>query len=208
MESRGRGALAWTVAFLLLIAISGCGAGQRQRAVARAALPASYVPLPFGRGVAFRPPSLGAAAARGRPIAGMVCGGDAVARYGVHLELFDRRRVVSIPAGIGVAPPRVRSGAYVRGGRCSYPLRTVESTGVIEVAAGSVCRLGDFFAVWGQPLARGRVLSFRGPLAAFVDGRAWRGDPRAIPLTRHAQIVIEVAGAVVPHSVYRFAGGL
>jgi hypothetical protein len=58
--------------------------------------------------------------------------------------------------------------------------------------------LGQFFAIWGQPL-RGR---------AYVNGRRHRGDPRAIRLTKHAQIVIEVGGYVRPHASYRFPPGL
>ena len=51
-------------------------------------------------------------------------------RFRVHLELFARGLVLLVPAGIGVAPPVERDGAYVLGGRCLYPLRTREPTGV------------------------------------------------------------------------------
>jgi hypothetical protein len=132
-------------------------------------------------------------------IYGLRCTRHDTARFGVHLELFAQRRVVLIPPGIGIAPPRTRSGAYVRGGRCSYPLRTREPTGVIEVRVRPrAMTLGQFFAVWGQPL-RGR---------AYVNGRLWRRDPRAIPLTRHAQIVLEVGGHITPHATYRFPSDL
>jgi hypothetical protein len=43
---------------------------------------------------------------------------------------------------------------------------------------------------------------------AFVDGRRCRGDLRTIPMTMHAQIVLEVDGYVPPHPRYLFAGGL
>ena len=113
--------------------------------------------------------------------------------------------MVLVAPGIGIAPPRSRHGAYVRGGRCSYAVRTREPTGVIEVAAGGRRKtLGDVFAVWGQPLGRKRMAGFRGQVSAFVGGRRFRGDPRAIPLTRHAQIVLEVGGYVRPHPTYRF----
>jgi len=39
---------------------------------------------------------------------------------------------------------------------------------------------------------------------AFVGGRRWRGDPRAIPLARHAQIVLEIDGYVPPHASFLF----
>jgi hypothetical protein len=127
----------------------------------------------------------------------------------VHVELFAARRVVLVAPGIGIAPPRTRDGAYVRGGRCTYPLRTREPTGVVEVEAGGrTKRLGDLFAVWGQPLSRKRMAGFKGPVRAYVGGRRWRRDPRTIALTRHAQIVLEVGGYVAPHAVYRFPPGL
>jgi hypothetical protein len=125
-----------------------------------------------------------------------------------HLEIFARRRVVAIPSGIGVAPPLRREGAYVRGGRCVYPVRTREPTGLLELDAGGPIHLGDLFAIWGQPLSTTRLAGFTAPsghrVSAFVAGRPWRGDPRAIPLTRHAVVVLEVGGFVAPHRSYRF----
>jgi hypothetical protein len=114
-----------------------------------------------------------------------------------------------VAPGIGVAPPRTREGAYVRAGRCSYPVRTREPTGVVEVAAGGRgYTLGDLFALWGQPLGPDRLGAFRGPVEAYVDGRRRGGDPRRIALTRHAQIVLEVGGHVPPHATYHFPPGL
>jgi hypothetical protein len=180
---------------VLAFAVAGCGSPSTKEAGAPLARTAPGV----GVGAKFRPPSLWRRAARGLPIDGLHCRSIDTPRYGVHLELFAARHVVLIPPGIGIAPPRERSGAYVRGGRCSYPLRTREPTGVIEVA-GSGATLGDFLAVWGQPLAS--------HVRAYVNGRRFRGNPRAIRLTRHAQIVLEVGGYVPPHARYRFPPGL
>src|SRR3954469_17104081 len=92
-----------------------------------------------------RPPSLGPRAARAQPTAGLRCESATARRSGIHLELFAERRVVLVPPGVGIAPPRRSTGAYVRGGRCSYPLRTREPTGVVEVrASGRPTTLGDF----------------------------------------------------------------
>jgi hypothetical protein len=68
--------------------------------------------------------------------------------------------------------------------------------------------LGVLFAVWGQRLAARRLLSFRGRVLGFVDGRRWRGPLAEIPLRRHAEIVLEVDGEVTPHPSYDFAPGL
>jgi hypothetical protein len=162
----------------------------------------------MGRGAAYRPPPYGAAAARGAPIDGLACAQRPRERSGAHLEVFAHRHVVLIPAGIGVAPPQRREGARVLGGRCWYELATADPTGLIEIGRGRRLTLGAFFDVWGQPLSRRRLLSFRLPVYAFVDGRRRRGDPRRISLARHRQIVLEVGGYVPPHRVYRYPPGL
>jgi hypothetical protein len=203
-----------TVAALAALA-SGCGGGDRTTApIGSTALPPhdpTAIPLSVGPGARYRPRSLSRTAAAGRPIEGLRCARRGRVRFGVHVELFANRRVVIVPAGIGIAPPRREAGAYVKGGRCSYPLRTREPTGVVEIEGGRRLTLGDLFAVWGQPLSRRRVASFGadgGAVEAYVGGRPWRGDPRAIPLRRHAQIVLEVGGHVPPHARYRFPSGL
>jgi hypothetical protein len=199
----------------IAIAVGGCGSSREGAAPGSAPPPAATGPLPpqapsIGRGPRFRPPSLGARAARAEPIGAMRCttGEPGSRRFGAHLELFAARRVVLVAPGIGVAPPRRRSGAYVRGGRCSYPVRTREPTGVIEVAHGTRATLGDLFDVWGQPLSRTRMAGFTGRVRAYVGGRRVTADPRSIPLRPHAQIVLEVGGYVKPHRSYHFPPGL
>jgi hypothetical protein len=206
--TRSRQAAAIATAATLGTLLVGCGSPDRQPSVHTIALPRSYIPLPVGRGPRFRPPPRNPAIAPAGRIGPMSCAGEWSGRYGVHLELFAHRRVVTIPAGIGIAPPVSRSGARVLGGRCSYALRTREPTGVFEVAPGRRWTLRDLFAVWGKHLAPGRLLSFRGRLRAFVDGHLRRGDPRTIELRRHVRIALEITGAVPPHSSYRFPNGL
>jgi hypothetical protein len=168
---------------------------------------------PPGSGPAYRPGPYGTLVAAARPLGRMVCGGAGARRYGVHVELFAAGHVVVVPAGIGLAPPQRRASPVVLSGRCSYPLRTVEPTGVIEVASGvSPPTLGDLFALWGQPLDAHRLTGFRAPrgstVSAYVDGRRWSGSPRGIPLRRHAVVVLELDSHVAPHPSYAFAPGL
>jgi hypothetical protein len=201
----------------LALLLAGCdgraggGAASTARAGERSGpLPADYQPIRAGRGAGYRLAALSTASAAGRPLAGLRCSGRHPPAYGIHLELYARRLVVPVPAGIGIAAPQRREGAYVRGGACGYPLRTVEPTGVVIVdrAAGPGPRLGTLFRIWGVPLSPTRLAGFRGPVRAFVGGRRWREGPASIPLRRHAEIVLEVGGAVVPHPAYRFAPGL
>jgi hypothetical protein len=60
----------------------------------------------------------------------------------------------------------------------------------------------------GHALSPRRIAGFRGRVLAFVGGKRWRGDPREILLTRHAQIVLEGGGYVPPHPPYLFPPGL
>ena len=192
---------------LAVAALLGCGGGGGGGDHPPRPLPRSAPSL--GPTRHHRPPSLGARAARGATIGGLRCAPVNRPRQGVHLELFAGRRVVLIPAGIGIAPPRARRGAAVEGGRCSYPIRTREPTGVLEVDTGGRTKtLGQLFAIWGQPLSPTRMAGFNGRPRAYVNGRRRQHDPRAIPLRRHAQIVLEVGGYVPPHRTYLFPPGL
>ncbi len=125
-----------------------------------------------------------------------------------HVEVFAAGHVVVIPAGIGFAPPLARRGAYVRGGRCAYRMRTVEPTGLVLTEAGRPTTLGRLFDLWGQPLSRQRVAGFSAPkrsgVSVYINGRRWPRDPSAAPLAPGAQITIEVGPYVPPHRSYSF----
>jgi hypothetical protein len=131
---------------------------------------------------------------------------------GAHVELFARGRVVIVPAGIGVAAPFARDGAFVRPRGCTYPLRTLDPTGVVEIDRRDRLTLRDLFHVWGEPLSRTRLAGFRTavtrPVRAYVAGRRWRGAIGAIPLRRHAEIVLELGRYIRPHRVFLFRPGL
>jgi hypothetical protein len=165
--------------FFCAAAAVGCGAaGEHEPAP---------IPTPIGRGPEFVPPRVGT----GPPPASACTPGALPGRIRVHLELFAHRRVVVIPARIGV-----RSS-------CRYPLRTLTPTGVVELDRGGAT-LGDFFAVWRMPVSRRRLLTFRGDVTAYVGGKRWDSDVRAIPLFDRAQIVLEVGGYIRPHRFYLF----
>lgn len=173
-------------------------------------LPPDVKPWPIGVGPGYRLPAAPPAVLAGHPIGDLRCEIGRERRFGVHLELFVRRQVVIVPGAIGVAKPFSLRFARVVPRSCTYPVRTLDPTGVIEVRRGGHATLGDFFRLWGQQLGRYRIAGFRTrtPVLAFVGGKRWWGDPGAIPLTRHAQIVLELGGYVPPHPRYLFANGL
>lgn len=199
---------------LAAVLLGGCGAG-RSGDTGRRAIAANWAHTrQFGVGRAFRPPPFGAEVGRAGPVGTLRCAAGGGRRYGAHVELFAQGRGVWIPAGIGLAPPQRLAAGRVVSARCAYPLRTVEPTGVVEVdpLARPTPTLGALFALWGQPLGPRRLAGFRAApqqrVLAFVNGRRWPGDPRRVPLGRHATIVVEVGPFVLPHATYRFAGGL
>jgi hypothetical protein len=166
-----------------------------RRLLLLAALPPSVHPWPVGPPPKYTPPARTAAVRAGSPIGELRCG-DTGKSFRIHLEVFVARKVVIVPARIGVSDTS-----------CRYPLSTDGPDGVVRVAPG--LRLGDLFRVWGQQLGPNRVVSFTSaaPLRAYVGGKLVHGAAADIPLTRHAQIVLELGGYVPPHPSFLFAGG-
>jgi hypothetical protein len=160
-----------------------------------AVLPPSLHPWPVGPSPSYTPPARPAAVVAGTPVGGLSCGAPS-ATFRIHLELFVDRKVVIVPAGIG----KSANG-------CRYPVTTDGPDGIVRVAPGLT--LADLFNVWGQTLQEKRLASFVSDtsLRAYVGGKFVRGPARAIPLTRHAQIVLELGGFVPPHPFFLFAGG-
>jgi hypothetical protein len=74
----------------------------------------------------------------------------------------------------------------------------------VLVDAGTRATVRDLFVLWGQRLSDRALAVFDGQVAAFVDGRRWRGAVGAILLRRHQNIVLEVGGFVPPHPRYLF----
>ena len=157
------------------------------------AAPPPVYPWPIGVGARYHPTAYNAPAVAGLPLGRLRCTKGAKT-FAVHIELFAQRRVVIVPPGIGVGP---------RG--CTYPVSTSAPTGVVHV--GGKATLRDLFRVWGRRLDRSGLLTFRGRVSVFVGGRRLLGEPGAVPLTKHAQIVLEIGGHVAPHSSYLFTKG-
>ncbi|HTU70229.1 MAG TPA: hypothetical protein VMF11_07885 [Candidatus Baltobacteraceae bacterium] len=104
-----------------------------------------------------------------------------------HLTIEHRGAQVRVPAQIGF----VQTGGIVL---CLYWLHTHDDSGTIHVESPipKVFTLGDFFAVWGQPLARTRVGPYRGHVRAYVNGAPYTGAPQNIPLLDGEQILLRI----------------
>jgi hypothetical protein len=189
-------------ALLVMVAALAAGCGARQPA---SAIPRSLLleTRPIGEGAAFHPPPVGSVVG--------ACTAQLGARYPAHLEVFAANRVVIVAAGIGALAPLRFSAGRLIGARCYGALVTLDATGVALVRRNARLSVADLFRAWGQPLTRSRLGPFRArtgsSVVAFVDGRPWPGAPGAIPLTSHAEIVLEVGPHIPPHSSYTFAPG-
>jgi hypothetical protein len=158
---------------------------------------------PVGRGPRFQPPSTG-------PVAGR-CARHLGRRSGTHVEVFAANRVVIVARAIGTGPPRRFAAGRLSGAGCYGDLVTIDPTGLVLVRSGLHLKLSDLFRAWGQPLSTTRLASFSAPagthVMAFVDGRRTHLAPRDVPLSKHAEIVLEVGPHVPPHASYAFPPG-
>ena len=136
------------------------------------------VVTPIGRGARFDLPT-GTRADHGVPIGRLRCAAPGGTWSDVHLEVFARGRVVvfrpaSASPGRGArSAPRDRRPVFVSG-------TDHRPHGVVRFRPGHGLRLGDVFAVWGQPLTRERLCGFRSRagVRVYVDGRRWGGPRR------------------------------
>ena len=110
-----------------------------------------------------------------------------------HLVILDHAKEVPIPANVGQRPA---SG-------CLYWLHTHTPDGIIHIEAplDRAFTLGNFFEIWGQPLSKTRAASAHAAkgrtLRVWVNGNTYTGNPAAIKLDAHTEIVIE-AGPPFP----------
>ena len=138
-----------------------------------------------------------------------------------HLDVLLDGAPIIVPAGIGINinDPDVRrfdepDGSVAYGGikqcaePCISPLHTHDASGIIHTESQSqeANTLGEFFIEWGVTLTETCVGEFCGPdkpVAFYIDGEAYEGDPRAIELTDRRVIVVVIGTppAEIPKTV-------
>lgn len=154
-------------------------------------------------------------AATGAPTDGIQCQTNEQLVYHIHAHLAVYVNGVHklIPEGVGIAPPRTEvqtdDGPYVDTGSCFYWLHTHTNDGIIHIESPTEqsYTLGQFFDIWNQPLSSTAVGPATGTLTVYVNGQRYTGDPRAITLTAHELIQIDV-GTDVPPQPFTFPVGL
>lgn len=126
-----------------------------------------------------------------------------------HLDVFLDGARVTVPAGIGINihDPGVHksgSGKSIAYGyikrckqRCISPLHTHDTTGILHTETATVTpnHLGQFFTEWGVRLTPSCVARYcrrSTPIAIYVNGKQFRGDPRTILLSNHREIAVVI----------------
>lgn len=147
----------------------------------------------------------------GAPVDGIPCGqGHDAEHYHAHLALFANGQQIAIPAAIGIDSAFFRGDSLAIAGKCFYWLHTHDRSGIVHVEpeeTGHTFTLGQFFDVWGEPLSTDGAAGFSGPVAVYVDGQQYTGDPRALVLKAHQQITLEVGTPRVAPPIYAFPSG-
>ena len=126
-----------------------------------------------------------------------------------HVDVFVDGQPITIPAGVGINidDPDVRrfdepDGSVAYGGielcakPCISPLHTHGTDGIIHTESQSPepNTLGQFFIEWGVALTDSCVGEHCSPkpIAFYVNGEPYTGDPGAIELTDHKEIAIVI----------------
>jgi len=129
-----------------------------------------------------------------------------------HLDVFFNGQPVTVPPGIGIDTnnPAAISDEQGAGLKhpcdepCISPLHTHAADGILhtETKTPQPNTLGQFFIEWDVPLSRDCVGDpcVPGPVAVYVDGQPFTGDPNTIELTdlKEIAIVLGTPPATIP----------
>jgi hypothetical protein len=144
----------------------------------------------------------------GAPVDGIGCAATEQVAYHIHthLAVYVNGSLRPVPAGVGVVAPVPQAtprGTFDAASRCYYWLHVHARDGVLHVEAPTAApvTLGQFFAVWGQPLTTTRVAAAAGRVTVLVDGRRVAGAPGRIVLRPHEAIQLDVGAPTPFHQV-------
>jgi len=180
------------------------------------AVPAAGPLGPEGVPIPAAPPLTGTATkATGQQVDGIGCDTTEQTLFHIHahLTVFVNGAARQVPAGIGIPGAqgqRTPGGTFIDSGTCFYWLHTHAADGIIHIESPvqRTYTLGEFFNEWGQPLGPDRVGPAAGKVTALYNGHVYLGNPAGIPLTRHAQIQLDVGAPLVAPEKISFPAGL
>jgi hypothetical protein len=156
-----------------------------------------------------------ATAATGQPVDQISCqtGEQTLFHIHAHLAIFVNGTVRQVPAGIGIPGAQAQetpNGPFIDAGTCFYWLHTHAPDGIIHIESPvhRTYTLGEFFDEWGQPLGPAQVGPATGRVVVLYNGKVYRGNPRDIPLTAHAQIQLDIGTPLIAPQPVTFPAGL
>jgi hypothetical protein len=156
-----------------------------------------------------------AGSASGQPVDGISCQASEQTLFHIHahLTVFVNGSARQIPAAIGIPGAQAQQtaqGPFIGSGTCFYWLHTHAADGIIHIESPvqRTYTLGNFFDEWGQPLGPDQVGPATGHVVAIYNGQVYQGNPRDIPLTKHAQIQLEVGTPLIAPESITFPSGL
>jgi hypothetical protein len=211
---RRRLVLLWVAAVLVVAAVvtgitvsthsdSSHAAAQRASDVATSVLtgPGGPEGIVLEQGQLLAP---GSTSATGQSVDGIQCDSSEQVAYHIHthLTVYVNGVLRPIPAGIGIVAPIAQqsaNGVFDSASQCYYWLHVHAQDGVIHVESPTQTdyTLGQFFAVWNQPLTADQVGQAKGRLTVLVNGVRYTGDPAAILLKSHEDIQIDIGNPTV-----------
>lgn len=184
------------VACTALSALVACGGGSEPAPAATAndppAMPAPPVDIVPAPGYSL----ISAAESSSKPywpawsrtgtatVDGVACASSVTYHIHALLSVYRDGQRLALPNSIG------------RNNGCNYEMHTHDGSGVMHIETDQVktFTLGQFFALWGQPLATDAVAGLPGkPTFYLIDKEKvarFTGDPTTITLSAHREIVI------------------
>ena len=129
---------------------------------------------------------------QGQAVSGLNCAAAGNTYSYTHLSIYENGTLLALPANIGTVQPTIASPKG-----CVYPLNTVDETGKIrmDTTSNASYTLGQFFAVWGEPLTQTNVAGLQGsPITVYVNqGGAltkYTGDLASLVLPPGGEVTI------------------
>lgn len=196
----------WAVAIIVVLAVGGIIAGVT--ASSSGGKKAAPEAGPLGpEGIVLQqgtPLASLSAAAKGATVQGVECSPGEQPAYHIHthLAVYVNGKLRPVSPGIGAVAPvaqQTANGDFYSASQCFYWLHVHAQDGVIHVESPTTrtYTLGQFFAIWGQPLSTTHVGPATGTLTVFVNGKKYTGNPANIALASREDIQIDV-GTPVP----------
>lgn len=196
--------MVWVAVVIVVLAVGGIIAGVTASSSGKKKPTPSAAPGAElgGEGIAIQqgtPLAPLTTAAKGSTVQGVQCNNAEQVAYHIHthLAIYVNGTLRPVPTGIGIVTPQITQGPggpFAAASKCYYWLHTHTNDGIVHIESPTpkTYTLGDFFAIWGQPLNANAVGSETGAVTAYVNGTKFTGDPATIPLGSRTAIQLDV----------------